>query len=220
VNRRLHLLVEQRGFQLRRGLVPDQAACGDGPDRALEPGEPLLAEHDAFAQARHALAADAELVAVREEHAVGAVGIVDVARVEDADRHGGTVATRDLAQPRRALVRAGLGLVDLEPCLGADGDEVEDGAETVGAIAGLEAALEPQAAVATADAGARGVNAAAAAEARGFPGAALLGAGRAAELVERVHAQDGAAQRAAAARALGLPGRLLACARHVSTGSA
>ena len=103
----------------------------------------------------------------------------------------------DRAQARRGFERAGAGFADREQQAAAFVDQIDHGAQAIGAILELELALQPEAAIGAADARPRRVDPASAARREG-------GARNAAALAQLVHAQHGAAQRALAAAALAL----------------
>lgn len=123
-----------------------------------------------------------------EKHAVGRVRIEDVLGSADPHDDTGSEALGDLLEPRTPVEGAGEGLANREPSRAAFAQQVEDCTQAIGAILFVEAALEPQALVAAADAWARRMDAATGAR-RGE-----LRARHAAQLAQLIDAQHGAAQ--------------------------
>jgi hypothetical protein len=79
----------------------------------------------------------------RQQDPKWAIGVEKVSRLDDSHRHAFAVLVRDFLQPVRAVEGVGPGFLDRESGLGALGQDVDNGAESVGPVFVAEPTAEP-----------------------------------------------------------------------------
>jgi len=142
------------------------------------------------------LAPNPVLLAASEQHTERSIGVEDRTGLHHPHRHQLAILLGDLLESRRAIERAGRGLLNREPRGSALGEQIDHGSEPIRPILLPESTPQPHAAIGPADARALGVDRAAALLAN-------VPARHAAELSNLGDAEHDAAERALAASALG-----------------
>lgn len=130
---------------------------------------------------------------VSQQHTIGSVGVEVVTGFDDAHRKGVTNLLRDLLETRRAIEGLGDGFLHGQPGFGTDGQEVDDGSETIRPVLLAESTREPQAGVGATNPRPGFVD-------RASSASTLVLTGDTTELLEFVDTEDRATQRTGATR--------------------